>query len=274
MFIDDVQFDFNTLATGYQDLIFTPTTPPTIAVVVDASKTGTWDFIDNTYTVYVASPFDDVKIENAVTDSGNKQFGINDITYDQTITVQDLTLNFQLAATDMDGDTSALSNSLTVAMFSPNDVLSTTSDSAIDATPGVVLAGNGEDDTLLGGDGNDILIGDSGDDTMTGGAGNDVMTGGSGADTFVFRLADIGSEANPAIDTVKGFGINDALDLSNFLSGGGDVTFANQFPTSADVHVYVGGGDSPEQIIHVEFDPALTGSHLAMDTNNLITITS
>jgi len=102
------------------------------------------------------------------------------------------------------------------------------------------------------------------------------MTGGSGADTFVFRLADIGTEATPAIDTVKDFSINDALNLSDVLSGAGSsVTIVNQLPGSADVHVNVGDGVTPEQIIHVEFDPDLTGTqHLAIDANDIIKITS
>jgi len=133
------------------------------------------------------------------------------------------------------------------------------------------------DHTFAGTDDADYIVGTSAADTITGGAGDDVMTGGSGADTFVFRLADIGTEANPATDTVKDFGINDALDLSDILSNGGDVTFSDHSSASTEAYVYVNVGDgvSPEQIIHVEFEAALTGTqHLDMDTNNIITITS
>lgn len=131
------------------------------------------------------------------------------------------------------------------------------------------------DHTFVGTGDADYIVGTSAADTITGGAGDDVMTGGSGADTFVFRLADIGTEANPATDTVKDFSISDALNLSEVLSGGGSVTFANESSTSADVHVNVGDGVSPEQIIHIEFEAALIDNqHLAIDPNNIIKITS
>jgi len=61
------------------------------------------------------------------------------------------------------------------------------------------LTGDGNDNLLVGADGNDGMNGNGGNDTLLGGAGNvtlrggpgdDVATGGAGADTFVFALGD------------------------------------------------------------------------------------
>ena len=134
----------------------------------------------------------------------------------------------------------------------------------------------GGNDTLDGGSGNDTIYGQEGNDTIIGGAGNDYMSGGTGADTFVFRLADVGTEAAPATDTIKDFSVSDVLNLSDVLSGtGSSATISNATATSADVSVNVGGATAPEQLIHVVFDTALTGTqHLALDANNIIKITS
>ena len=96
------------------------------------------------------------------------------------------------------------------------------------------------------------------------------------SDTFVFNLADVGTEAAPVTDRITDFSISDVLNLSDVLSGSGSsVTIANMTSTSADVRVNVGGTAAPEQIIHIEFDAALTGTqHLAIDANHMIKITS
>jgi len=134
----------------------------------------------------------------------------------------------------------------------------------------------GGNDTLDGGSGNDTIYGQEGNDTIIGGAGSDVMSGGTGADTFVFHLADVGTEAVPAMDTIKDFSVSDVLNLSDVLSGtGSSATITSNGTLSADVSVNVGGTSAPEQLIHVVFDTALTGSqHLAIDANHMIKITS
>jgi VCBS repeat-containing protein len=64
-----------------------------------------------------------------------------------------------------------------------------------------------------------------GDDTIIGGQGNDLMFGQGGSDTFVFRLADKGTAAVPAIDTIADFNTaavdagGDVLDLRDLLQG-------------------------------------------------------
>ena len=77
------------------------------------------------------------------------------------------------------------------------------------------------------GAGNDALVSSaaSGGDTLIGGAGNDMLTGGAGADTFVWKLADRGTLANPARDVINDFNTaiyasgGDRLDLRDILQG-------------------------------------------------------
>ncbi|MEV8467744.1 calcium-binding protein [Fluviibacterium sp. DFM31] len=52
------------------------------------------------------------------------------------------------------------------------------------ASEGLLLFGDGGDDTLIGGLGGDVLIGGDGNDTLTGNDGNDIMLGAAGNDTF------------------------------------------------------------------------------------------
>ena len=113
-------------------------------------------------------------------------------------------LNFDMAATDQDGDTSRLDDQLTIVMLDPTETLAATTD-GVDADEGVVLVGNGEDDILVGGAGDDILIG---------GRGNDTMTGGDGADIFKWLAED----ADGSTDKVTDFHLGeDKLDLAEVL---------------------------------------------------------
>jgi len=81
--------------------------------------------------------------------------------------------------------------------------------------------------TMDAGAGNDALVSSaaSGGDTLIGGAGNDMLTGGAGADTFVWKLADRGTLANPARDVINDFNTaiyasgGDRLDLRDILQG-------------------------------------------------------
>jgi serralysin len=83
-----------------------------------------------------------------------------------------------------------------------------------------VLNGGLGNDTLDGGAGADTLNGGTDNDTLNGGTGNDILTGGLGADTFVWELADKGSNGRPAIDRIADFNIaEDRLDLRDLLEG-------------------------------------------------------
>jgi Ca2+-binding RTX toxin-like protein len=187
-----------------------------ITVIVDADQAGTWNFdaLSNTYFIYVGTGFNELQLDYV---SGSPNFNINNITYDQTITVEDLALNFDLAATDGDGDTTLLDDELTITMLDPDAVVSASVDGT-DADSGVVLVGNGEMDTLIGGAGDDILIGENDDDLLIGGLGDDLMSGGAGSDIFRWQAGENGTDT--ITDFVAGFNSGgDQLDLSELLVG-------------------------------------------------------
>ncbi|MEM6811228.1 MAG: calcium-binding protein, partial [Pseudomonadota bacterium] len=75
------------------------------------------------------------------------------------------------------------------------------------------IDGGTGNDILYGGRGNDTIVGGSGDDDIIGQEGQDTLTGGAGADTFWFLAINEGQ------DTIKDFGNNDKLELSNILTG-------------------------------------------------------
>jgi Ca2+-binding RTX toxin-like protein len=91
----------------------------------------------------------------------------------------------------------------------------------------VILVGNANDNTLLGGiaadilqgyAGNDSLVGGIGQDTLHGGLGDDILLGGRGADRLIggggadtFRYAEV---LDLAGDTIIGFAVGDRIDLS------------------------------------------------------------
>nr|WP_259372163.1 Ig-like domain-containing protein [Caldimonas mangrovi] len=93
-----------------------------------------------------------------------------------------------------------------------------------------VLHGNAGNDTINGGAGHDQLNGGGGTDVLIGGAGNDVLTGGFGADTFRWQLADRGTTATPAHDTITDFdnsAAGDVLDLRDLLVGESTAQLSN-----------------------------------------------
>ena len=84
------------------------------------------------------------------------------------------------------------------------------------------LNGNNGNDMLDGGLGNDSLSGGNGNDVLIGGKGNDTLTGGNGADVFKWSLADQGTTASPAADTLADFdnsATGDKIDLRDLLVG-------------------------------------------------------
>lgn len=103
--------------------------------------------------------------------------------------------------------------------------------------------------TLLGGDvietgaGDDTITAGDGNDTIFGGAGNDMLSGGNDADTFIFESTTAFGVAN--IDDILDFSTadDDALDLSDLISGfSGTITDYLQFTTSgSDTIVQVDG---------------------------------
>jgi len=112
--------------------------------------------------------------------------------------------NIAVHGTDSDGDPSA--TQAVALTFHANTTLTGTSSEG-------ALAGGSFNDTLNGGAGNDLVIGGKGDDTLT---------GGTGADVFKWSLADQGTNAAKAADTVMDFDngpTGDKLDLRDLLAG-------------------------------------------------------
>lgn len=86
-----------------------------------------------------------------------------------------------------------------------NDVL--IGDYEIDSDFGVrgdPVAGPGEDDSLLGGDGKDTIYGGSGDDSIDGGDGDDSILGGHGDDTLIGGLGNDDLEGLYGNDVIYG----------------------------------------------------------------------
>ncbi|NEX94780.1 peroxidase family protein [Caulobacter sp. 17J65-9] len=77
---------------------------------------------------------------------------------------------------------------------------------------GVVVTGNGLNNSLIGGVGADNISGAGGVDVIEGAGGNDVMDGGGGNDRFVFR-AGFGTDRINNFDANPNGGGQDALDL-------------------------------------------------------------
>ena len=100
----------------------------------------------------------------------------------------------------------------------------------------------GQNDTILGGDGNDILIGSAGDDQIDGQVGNDTLIGGGGQDTL------LGSAGN---DTINGGVGDDSVDGgqgNNTLGGGGgsDILILEPFADGGNTALDTGGADVVE----------------------------
>ncbi|HWV16412.1 MAG TPA: Ig-like domain-containing protein, partial [Cellvibrio sp.] len=129
------------------------------------------------------------------------------------------------------------------------------------------LEGGSDNDTLIGGAGNDNLQGGSGTDLLDGGAGNDQLTGGAGVDTFVWHLADKGSTANHATDTISDFttGVNgDKLDIKDLL----------QYENSGNLTNYLHfSSDGQNTTISISSNGEFDGSNFSSTTDQTIILT-
>ncbi|MDO9220261.1 MAG: Calx-beta domain-containing protein, partial [Thiobacillus sp.] len=129
--------------------------------------------------------------------AGSGQFRIALSSISSNDYVSDIPLALDYTLTDADGDTAA---------------------GMIDVT----LMAGGDGGIVTGTSGADTLSGTSSADTLTGGAGNDTLSGLLGGDTFTWHLADRGTSASPARDTVTDFDRvtnSDKLDLRDLLQG-------------------------------------------------------
>ncbi|RYY75249.1 MAG: tandem-95 repeat protein, partial [Gammaproteobacteria bacterium] len=131
---------------------------------------------------------------------------------------------------------------------SGNDIIvGTTADDTISGGGGagrdMLFGGAGNDTITAAGTGNHLLVGELGNDTLIGGAGsdwliggkgNDSLTGGAGVDTFVWQLADKGTTAAPAVDTVNDSDGSDKLNLSDLLQGENSGNLTNYLHFTSD----------------------------------------
>jgi serralysin len=120
-------------------------------------------------------------------------------------------------------------------------------------TVGLVLTGNGlnnsivglgGNDTLSGGNGNDALNGGNGIDRLAGGAGKDNLTGGPGPDSFIFDTA---LNAVTNVDHLLDFSIADRILLNQSI-----FTAAGAPGTLAANALFIGAGahDADDRIIY------------------------
>ena len=81
------------------------------------------------------------------------------------------------------------------------------------------LVGDDGDNVLNGGLGDDIIEGNGGDDTINGGLGDDIMFGGDGSDTLTF----LAHQGNDVVDGGGGGAWTDTLQLEGFHGQGSEV---------------------------------------------------
>ena len=81
--------------------------------------------------------------------------------------------------------------------------------------------GSGSDESVNGGDGNDVLLGAGGDDALLGGAGSDILSGGTGVNALIggagtdfFAFFDA---PDPGVSTILDFGDEDFIALDDQL---------------------------------------------------------
>lgn len=109
------------------------------------------------------------------------------------------------------------------------------------------LTGTSSEDALAGGSFNDVVVGGAGNDLLIGGKGDDTLTGGTGADVFKWALADQGTNAAKAADTVMDFDnspTGDKLDLRDLLAG----EHSDQGNLANFLHFSVTGGSTKIEI--------------------------
>jgi len=128
---------------------------------------------------------------------------------------------FSFRVVDADGDLASAQGTVSVAATGQCLTGTQCDDTLRGGSGNDTLVGGGGHDILVGGAGNDTLRGGDCNDTLVGGSGNDRLEGGLGSDVFQWRLADVGTAGQPAVDTVSDFNASnnggDVLDLRDLL---------------------------------------------------------
>ena len=240
--VADVQFhvlDNGGTVRDFDLQITKPSTDITIKIVETSDNTllntnggVAFNAATSTYTLYVNHAYDDINVTYDHAVSGNATFAFNNITYGEVTTIHDLTMNFGLSATDHDGDTSTLSDPLTIATTSSLTLdAHNTAFAPVDGNDGVVIAGGSGNDTLIGADGNDILYGGAGLNHLTGGAGNDTFV--IDPSKLTVHVADVIADYTPG---------HDVIDLSSLLQSLGGNAPTTDAQVDAAVNVTFSNG--------------------------------
>jgi VCBS repeat-containing protein len=170
---------------------------------------------------------------------------MDSFSYGEHLLPPDQTLQFNVSATDGDGDVSA------------TQMLSVTLTGGI---AGSAISGTSADETILG---------TASGETISGGGGSDALTGGLGADTFVWHLADLGTSVAPAHDVVTDFSAaqGDVLNLGDVLSTGNTLT---AIADSGHLVVQISSGTGVVQDIALQTVAVADNAAAATMLNNML----
>ena len=151
----------------------------------------------------------------SATGSNGVNAKVESFSYKQNLLPPDQVLQFNVSATDSDGDVSA-SQTLGIQLLGGAIGAPITGSGADES-----IFGTSVSETINGGAGDDTINTGAGNDTLIGGTGNDTLTGGLGADVFKWSFGDQGSLATPAIDHITDFSKagGDKLNLADLLQG-------------------------------------------------------
>lgn len=121
-----------------------------------------------------------------------------------------------------------------------DDVIDLTSPTFGMSDVGVILNGEGGNDTLWAAEGDDTVYGGEGDDTLLGGTGNNTLTGGNGSDIFEFLLLDASNPYNYTIqsgDTLSEIAQANNTTVSDLMEANPNITDANVIQVGANLNM-------------------------------------
>ncbi|SMX32756.1 Bifunctional hemolysin/adenylate cyclase precursor [Octadecabacter ascidiaceicola] len=128
------------------------------------------------------------------------------------------------------------------------------------------IAGQADDDVLLGGDGNDSLRGNNGEDTIMDGDGLDTMSGANGADLFILvkdEYTDIITDFDPSEDVIDLSALSLIGGLNNLqitsYTWGAELQF---FDSVLDVHSADGTALGADDFTHLN---VIVGNRMGVD---------